>query len=170
MTRAARVLRTLLVAVAATLALPAAARAQDMGIEVGAKAPAAAVQTLDAKPFELGSLVGAQPVVLEFWAVWCGNCKQLEPAMKALHARYGKRVRFVGVAVSANQSAALVKKYVDKYRLPWLQLYDARGKATGAYDVPATSYVVVLDRTGKVVYTGLGGVQPDLEKAIRGTL
>lgn len=157
-----------------TLALGVAApagtaRAQDAGIEVGAPAPGAAVQTLDGAPFDLASLVGGQPLVLEFWAVWCPSCKQLEPALRALHARYGSRVRFAGVAVSANQSPALVRKYVAKYRLPWLQLYDARGKATGAYDVPATSYVVVIDRTGKVVYTGVGGAQPGLEAAIRGT-
>jgi thiol-disulfide isomerase/thioredoxin len=160
-----------LATLALCVALPArAARAQDSGIEVGTAAPAAAVQTLDGAPFELASLVGTQPVVLEFWATWCPNCKQLEPALRALHAKYGKQVRFAGVAVSANQSPALVKKYVAKYKVPWLQLYDARGKATGAFDVPATSYVVVIDRKGKVVYTGVGGSQPALEAAIRGTL
>ncbi|MHB0949329.1 MAG: TlpA family protein disulfide reductase [Gemmatimonadaceae bacterium] len=157
--------------IALGVALPAqAARAQDSGIEVGAAAPGAAVQTLDGKPFDLASLVGKQPLVLEFWAVWCSNCKQLEPSLRALHAKYGTRVRFAGVAVSANQSPALVQKYVAKYKVPWLQLYDARGRATGAYDVPATSYVVVIDRAGKVVYTGVGGVQPGLEAAIRGAL
>jgi thiol-disulfide isomerase/thioredoxin len=156
---------------ASCVALPArAARAQDSGIEVGAAAPAAAVQSLDGKPVELSSLVGVKPLVLEFWAVWCPNCKQLEPALRALHAKYGAKVQFAGVAVSANQSPALVQKYVAKYKLPWLQLYDARGKATGAYDVPATSYIVVIDRSGKVVYTGVGGAQPALEAAIRGTL
>ena len=41
------------------------------------------------------------------------------------------------------------------------------GEATGAYDVPATSYVVVVDRTGKIVYTGVGGDQgPKIEAAI----
>ena len=150
---------------ASCVALPArAARAQDSGIEVGAAAPAAAVQSLDGKPVELSSLVGVKPLVLEFWAVWCPNCKELEPAMRALHAKYGAKVQF------ADQSPALVQKYVAKYKLPWLQLYDARGKATGAYDVPATSYIVVIDRSGKVVYTGVGGAQPALEAAIRGTL
>lgn len=162
---------TLALGVSLAVATPAQlARAQDSGIEVGAPAPGAAVQTLDGKPFELASLVGKQPLVLEFWAVWCSNCKQLEPSLRALHAKYGSRVRFAGVAVSANQSPALVQKYVAKYKLPWLELYDARGKATGAFDVPATSYVVVIDRTGKVVYTGVGGAQPALDAAIRGAL
>jgi hypothetical protein len=45
-------------------------------------------------------------------------------------------------------------------------VYDHEGEATGAYDVPATSYVVVLDAAGKVVYTGLGGRQ-DIDGALR---
>lgn len=89
--------------------------------------------------------------------------------MKAMHAKYGSRVRFVGVAVSVNQSVEHVKAYVAKHGLAWVQLFDRRGNATGAYDAPATSYVVVLDRTGRVVYTGLGGDQ-DLESAIRKAL
>jgi TATA-box binding protein (TBP) (component of TFIID and TFIIIB) len=38
-------------------------------------------------------------------------------------------------------------------------LYDDEGTSTRAYQVPATSYVVIVDRSGKVVYTGIGGTQ-----------
>jgi thiol-disulfide isomerase/thioredoxin len=107
--------------------------------------------------------------VIEFWATWCPNCKALEPQVVAALKKYAGKVRFVGVAVSVNQSPELVKRYVAKHGMPWDQVYDRRGKATGAYDVPATSYIVVLDRTGKVVYTGLGGEQK-LEPAIRRAL
>jgi predicted transcriptional regulator len=62
-----------------------------------------------------------------------------------------------------------VRAYVAKHGIPGDQVFDTKGNATGAYDVPATSYVVVIDRTGKVVYTGLGGDQ-DLEKAIKKAL
>jgi thiol-disulfide isomerase/thioredoxin len=152
---------------AAVVALGAASLgAQESGIEVGTRGPAAAVETLDGKPADLAQYVGKTPVLLEFWATWCGSCKQLEPQIKALHAKYGKQIKFVGVAVSVNQSPALVKRYVERHGMPGDQLYDRRGNATGAYDVPATSYIVVLDRAGKVVYTGLGGDQK-LEPAIR---
>jgi hypothetical protein len=45
-------------------------------------------------------------------------------------------------------------------------VYDTDGNAVSAYNVPATSYVVVINKAGKVVYTGLGGDQ-DLEGAIK---
>jgi thiol-disulfide isomerase/thioredoxin len=141
-------------------------RAQESGIEVGARGPAAAVETLDGKPADLARYVGKTPVLLEFWATWCSSCKELEPQIKALHQKYGKQIKFVGVAVSVNQSPALVRRYVHRHGMPGDQLYDRRGNATGAYDVPATSYIVILDRTGKVVYTGLGGDQK-LEGPIR---
>jgi thiol-disulfide isomerase/thioredoxin len=143
--------------------------AQDSGIEVGTRAPAAAVEKLDGTAADLAQYVGKTPVLLEFWATWCPNCRELEPQLKALHAKYGQRVKFVGVAVSVNQSPELVKRYVAKHAMGWDQVYDRRGHATGAYDVPATSYIVVLDRSGKVVYTGLGGEQK-LEPAIRRVL
>ena len=145
------------------------ARAQDVGLELGAKAPAAAVETLDGKPANLGQYVGKAPVLIEFWATWCPNCRELEPHLKAVHAKYANQIKFVGVSVSVNQSPDRVKAYVAKHEIPGDQFFDRNGAATGAYDVPATSYVVVLDKTGKVVYTGLGGDQ-DLEKAIKKAL
>ena len=145
------------------------ARAQDSGIEIGAKAPPAAVETLEGKQVDLGQYVGKGPVLIEFWATWCPNCRELEPHLKAVHEKYGNQVKFIGVSVSVNQSPDRVKAYVAKHGIPGDQLFDRNGKATGAYDVPATSYVVVLDKSGKVVYTGLGGDQ-DLEKAIKKAL
>ena len=143
--------------------------AQDIGLELGTIGPAAAVETLDGKPANLSTWVGKQPVVMEFWATWCPNCAQLEPHLKAMHAKYGDKVAFIGVAVSVNETPARVKAYVEKHKVPWTQLFDRRGNASGAYDAPATSYVLVLDKAGKVVYTGLGGKQ-DIEAAIKKAL
>jgi len=54
----------------AVTALPASAlRAQDLGIEVGKRAPSAIVRTLDGKAVDLGSYVGKTPIFMEFWAV-----------------------------------------------------------------------------------------------------
>jgi cytochrome c biogenesis protein CcmG/thiol:disulfide interchange protein DsbE len=145
------------------------ARAQDLGLQVGTVAPAAAVHTLDGKDADLAQYIGKTPAVIEFWATWCPNCAELEPTLLAVSKKYGTRVRFVGVAVSVNESPARVKAFVAKHGLPGDQYFDTKGNATGAYDVPATSYVVVIDKAGKIVYTGLGGKQ-DLEAAIRKAL
>jgi thiol-disulfide isomerase/thioredoxin len=157
-------LLALLAAALTVAATPLAA--QDLGPPVGSTAPAAAVQTLDGKPANLSRWIGKTPVVLEFWATWCPNCKELEPEMAAAARRYAGKAAFVAVAVSANQTAERVRRHLARSPIPMTFVYDHEGEATGAYDVPATSYVVVLDRAGKVVYTGLGGKQ-DIEGALR---
>lgn len=159
-------------AIAALLVMSGAPRvlhAQELGIEVGSTAPSAKVHTLDGKESDLAQYVGKSPVVMEFWATWCENCKELEPTLLAVAKKYAAQVKFVGVAVSVNQTPARVKAFVAKHGIPGDQYYDTKGNATGAYDVPATSYVVVLNKAGKVVYTGLGGKQ-NLEAAIKKAL
>jgi peroxiredoxin len=153
------------VAIVALAAAPAAA--QDLGIAVGEQAPGGPLETLAGQTVDLANFLGKQqPTVIEFWATWCGNCKQLEPAMRAAHAKHGKTVRFVTVAVSVNQSMERVKAWQAANKMPGELLYDRKGTVSGAYDVPATSYVVVADKTGKIVYTGVGGTQ-NLDAAIK---
>jgi thiol-disulfide isomerase/thioredoxin len=141
-------------------------QAQESGIAVGSKAPAVTVHDLDGKPVDLGKYIGKQPVFLEFWATWCELCEELLPRVKAAHAAYGSRVEFIGVNVTVNQSPGRVRKYVDAHQPGFRTLYDDQGTSIRAYQVPTTSYVVVVDRTGKVAYTGTGGTQ-DLDGVLR---
>jgi thiol-disulfide isomerase/thioredoxin len=157
------------VAVAMTLMIPGRAQAQDLGIEVGSAAPSAKVHTLDGKEVDLAQYTGKTAVIMEFWATWCPVCKELEPAMLSAAKKYGGQVKFVGVAVSVNESPERVKAFVEKHGLPGDQYFDTKGNATGAYDVPATSYVVVINKAGKIVYTGQGGRQ-NLDAAIKKAL
>lgn len=148
---------------------PARAAAQESGIEVGTVAPDAALERLDGTAVSLKSLMTGKPVVLEFWATWCGVCKELEPTIEAVQRKYADRVTFVGVAVSANQSAERVRRYTAQHLAGFTHLYDRRGDAVAAYDVPATSYIVIVGKDGKVAYTGLGASQ-DLDRAIASAL
>ena len=152
-------------AICLSLAAAGSAGAQ-VGIPVGSDAPSAAVHNLDGSKADLAQYIGKAPVLLEFWATWCPVCKELEPKMLDLAKRYGSQVKFVGVAVSVNESPRRVKLYAEKYHYPFDMVFDTDGNAVTAYDVPATSYVVVIDKSGKVVYTGQGADQ-DLEAALK---
>jgi len=155
----------------AALVGPVSLRAQDdqVGLPLGTAAPAALVQDLDGHALDLGTLTGKKPVVLEFWATWCPICAALMPKVLAAHARYGDRVDFVEVAVAVNETPAAVKRHADEHRYPFRFVFDANGAAVRAYQAPTTSYVVVLDARGRVVYTGSGADQ-DIEAATRRAL
>ena len=152
-------------ALVAALALPAALDAQDIGLPLGTQAPPATVEDLAGKPVDLGRYVGKGPVLLEFWATWCPLCTALEPALKAAHARWGGTVQFVAVGVGVNETPASIRRHLTDHPLPFPVYFDASGAAVRAYQAPTTSYIVVLDRTGKVNYTGTGAEQ-DLAPAL----
>jgi thiol-disulfide isomerase/thioredoxin len=155
--------------IAAGSAFAAPVSAQDLGIEVGSTAPAVTVQSLDGKSVDLGQYIGKTPMLIEFWATWCPNCRELMPTLLDAQKKYGQKVKFVNLAVAINQSPEKVRRFLAAHPLPHETLYDLDGKAAGAFDAPATSYVVVLDKSGKVVYTGLGGKQ-DLDAALKKAL
>lgn len=154
-----RVLILLSTAVFVSTTTVRSVHAQESGIAVGSRAPAVEVHDLEGKPVALGRYLGKKPVFLEFWATWCELCEQLLPRVKAAKSAYGDKVEFIGINVTVNQTPEKVRKYVDKHQPGYLVLYDDRGTSIRAYQVPSTSYVVIVDREGKVAYTGLGGTQ-----------
>lgn len=149
------------------LARPVMAQS-DEGIVLGATAPSVVVADLAGKTVTVTPTLG-RPMLIEFWATWCEFCERLEPAMKAAYGKYGSKVQFAAIAVNVNQSSNRVAKHVKDRLLPYPVYFDASGKATGAYEVAATSFVVIIDKKGKVAYTGVGDKQ-NLEAAIRRVL
>ena len=138
----------------------------EVGIALGSKAPAVVINDLEGNPVDLGAIIGKKPVLLEFWATWCPLCKRLLPQLAAVKKAYGASVEIVGINVTVNDSKTRIRRYLEEHRPPFLVLYDEKGVGARAYDVPATSYIVVVDRSGRVVYTGSGGDQ-DLVQAVR---
>jgi peroxiredoxin len=144
----------------------APAVAQEAGLSVGSRAPAVTVRDIDGEPVDLGRYLGRQPLFLEWWATWCEQCDALLPRVRAAHAELGDKVAFFGINVAVNQSPERVRRYVESNKPPFRTLYDDEGESTRAYAAPTTSYVVIVDRAGRVAYTGTGGDQ-DILAALR---
>jgi thiol-disulfide isomerase/thioredoxin len=159
--------RALAAAASLVLLLGSEAQAQgDAGIKVGSIAPVLSVNDLEGKPVNLAQWIGKKPVVLEFWATWCENCEALLPRFQQARKQTGDRVEYLGVNVTVNQSPARVRKYLEQHDVPFRILYDDEGASVRAYQAPATSYVVIVDASGRVVYTGVGADQ-EFEPALR---
>jgi cytochrome c biogenesis protein CcmG, thiol:disulfide interchange protein DsbE len=155
-----------MLATLAALATPAL-RAQDVGLGLGATPPAALVQDMAGEAADLSQLfVGKKPVVIEFWAAWCPICAKLLPRMEAAQRRYGGRAEFVVIGVGVNETRETMRRHLERHPMPFRFYFDNAGAAVRAFDAPATSYVVALDASGHVVYTGVGENQ-DVEAAAR---
>lgn len=143
-----------------------AAVAQDEGISVGSVAPAVTVPDLEGNPVDLGRFIGRKPVLLEFWATWCTSCQAMMPKLAKMREQFGDAVEFIGINVTISETPEGVAAYVREHSPPFRTLYDSAGDGARAYEPPATSFIAIIDRSGRVVYTGAGGTQ-NLEPALR---
>lgn len=151
---------------------PGALRAQgelEVGLPVGSEAPAAALEDLDGNPVDLSDYLGDRPTLIEFWAVWCENCEALQPQLDRIQSTYGDRLNVVAVAVAVAQSVRRVRRHVEEHEPGYPYLWDDRGAAVRAYEVPSTSVVVIVGADGRVAYTGVGP-QQDLLGAVEAVL
>ncbi|GBD31656.1 Thiol-disulfide oxidoreductase ResA [bacterium HR33] len=145
------------------------AAAQDIGLPIGSTPEAVEIEDLDGNPVNLAQYVGRKPVLIEFWATWCPLCAALFPKLEQAHHRYGDQVEFLVIAVAVNQSKASIKRHLERHPMPFVVLWDTQGRAVRAFKAPTTSYIVALDASGKVTYTGSGEDQ-DIEAAVKSAL
>jgi len=134
-------------------------------LAVGDKLPDVMLATLDGASVTLASAAAKKPVVIEFWATWCPLCRALEPQMAAAKEKYGDRVTFIGIAMPQSETPDQVKTFITDKKMKGTFLYDTKGDAYKALASTHTSYLVVADANGTVVYTGVGGEQ-SVEDAI----
>ncbi|HZF12299.1 MAG TPA: redoxin family protein [Thermoanaerobaculia bacterium] len=128
------------------------------------EAPALALETLDGKPIQLADLAG-KVVLLDFWASWCGPCRQSVPGLKSLREKLrGEPFALVSVGCDSDQRKA--RSFVAANGLDWVQVWDGQGTARRAFGVKGLPTYVVLDATGKVVF-GSAGWSPQGESRIR---
>ena len=94
-------------------------------------------------------------VMVNFWATWCGPCRQEMPLLDELYSRYG-RVGFslLGVNIDDDQSKAM--NMVSELGVSFPVLFDSRKEVSRLYEVEAMPVTVLIDREGTVRYVHLG--------------
>ena len=116
-------------------------------VEVGLELPYFELPTLAGKSLESGDLRGKKPVILNFWATWCGPCRLEMPTLQELHKSGGARV--VSIAVD-DAGAEVVQPFVTKEGIPYEVLIGDSSTLQdfGAFSIP---YTLVMDGDLKIV-------------------
>ena len=108
--------------------------------------------------------------VLDFWASWCGPCRQETPLMVEIYKKYkDKGLGFVGISLDEDGDAW--KQATDQLGIVWPQMSDLKGWENAAaqmFNITSIPHTIVVDQQGKILRRGLRGEQ--LEQFIAGQL
>lgn len=126
-------------------------------------APPIVGTTLEGKPFDLASYRGT-PVVLNFWASWCGPCRR-ELSSIAAFAKAHPEVQVIGV--DYQDSAKDARAFARQHQATWPSVIDD-GPIGAAYKVPGLPSTFLIDRQGRIVERLLGEVtEQSLEEHLK---
>ncbi|MDM3872175.1 TlpA disulfide reductase family protein [Porticoccus sp. W117] len=108
-------------------------------------------------------------VMLNFWASWCGPCKQEMPLLDELHKRYS-RAGFTIIGVNVERDPEDAKRVLRDIPVSFPVLFDTESSVSKAYDVSAMPTTVMIDRDGKIRHLHKGfkpGYENEYRKQIK---
>lgn len=119
-------------------------------ISAALAAPASAADA----PLDLSQYRG-KVVYLDFWASWCGPCRQSFPFMNALRQKYATQgLAVVAVNVDANRQDA--NQFLQSTPASFPVVFDSKGSLAEQYNVPGMPTTLLIDRHGKIRDTRIG--------------
>ena len=119
----------------------------------------------DGKTTRLSDYVGrGKYVLVDFWASWCGPCRQEIPNLIALYEKYkDKEFLVLGVAAQDNPEASL--KAIDEMQIPYPKILNAQKIATDIYGIDALPETILFAPDGTILARGLRG--KELEEQLK---
>lgn len=106
-------------------------------------------------------------VLMEFWIKNCGYCMLAFPEIKELEEKYGKKIEIV--SVNAYDKKSEIDFFYNREKPKYQMLYNGEkfANSLGIYAYPAS---IILDKSGKVIYTSRGFDKEGVEKFLKGIL
>lgn len=116
------------------------------GLKVGDTLPD--LNTLDLEGDLPGDLKG-KIVLVDFWASWCGPCKESFPVMEELHKKYAAK-GVVILAVNVDEKAEAMKDFLKDHPVTFTVVRDAKKKLVGLANIPSMPSSFIVGSDGKV--------------------
>ena len=117
-------------------------------------APDFTAPLLSGESFSLGGAQGT-PVVLNFWATWCGPCRAEMPVIQAAAKNYGERIHFV--AVNQGEESGVIQPFVDEFGLTFpIALDQDQAVGSDLYNVTGLPTTFFIDGDGTVRRVWMG--------------
>lgn len=125
-------------------------------------APDFTLKSMAGKNLKLSEYAG-NVVLLNFWASWCGPCRQEMPLLNDLHNKY-EALGFVVLGVNVEEQSNLAKSFLADRPVDFPILLDTKNQVSKMYDVVAMPTTVVIDRNGTMRYLHQGYKSGDEKK------
>ena len=145
------IIRKFLAGLALTVLATSSLAASDLA---GKPAPDFALKSSTGANLRLSEYRG-DVVMINFWATWCGPCRQEMPLLDQLYSRY-QRVGFSLLGVNIDDDSSRAMDMIHELGVSFPVLFDARKEVSKLYDVDAMPVTVLVDREGNVRHVHKG--------------
>ena len=136
------------IVIGALLTVMAASSLASSGNLTGQKAPDFALKSSSGDNLRLSEYRG-EVVMINFWATWCGPCRQEMPLLDELFSRY-ERVGFTLLGVNIDDDPKRAMAMIDELGVTFPVLFDSTKDVSKLFEVNAMPVTVILDREGNV--------------------
>ena len=134
------------------------------GINEGELAPDFQLQSLDGETVSLSDFRG-EPVLLNFWATWCGPCVGEMPLLQEIHEEW-ETEGLASLAVNVGETSTQVKDFMQFYNLSMPVLLDTKRSVSGRYSIIGIPTTFFLDKDG-IIQGKVVGAFPNKESIER---
>lgn len=117
--------------------------------QINFKRPSFTLNALDEKKYSTSDL--SKPIVINFWASWCGPCKIEAPKLVKLHEKYGNKVQIFAVNITAGDSIEDVQNFAKTYGFTFPVLLDVDDIVSKKYHIQAIPTTYFINREGIIV-------------------
>lgn len=115
---------------------------------------------INGKPVSIKDEISKYKItIIDFWASWCGPCRQEMPILVDIHNKFGKAGLCI-IGVSLDEDEKQWKDAVNKMNMTWLQLSDLQGwnnSAAQMYGIQSIPFTIIVDNKGHILASGLRG-------------